>query len=94
MNRTDAFLMIERLRDGLHKLPVDAKVHGFDTVVDMTTDTHRHIDIHLSAPVEWPAVIDGKRFPSWVEKRICVTPWVYAWWAEHFEEEDDDGTNS
>ncbi len=47
-------------------------------------------DIHLTKPVAWAEVRDGKEYESWAEKQITVTPFVTAWWGVDV----DHGTDS
>lgn len=79
MNKTDALLWTARLHEAIRLLPDDAQIWGFAMHFDPKIGEHR-IDIHLTAPVKWAAVFDGKQFDGWREKRICITPFVYAWW--------------
>ena len=89
MNKTDALLWTQRLHEAIRKLPDDARIHAFETRYE--SDLGLRIEIHLSAPIEWPAVFDGKEFGYWIEKRIVLTPFAFAWWAVD-KEDGDDGT--
>ena len=87
MNKTDALLRVQRLHEAIRLLPDGASIHGFDTRYEGNEGPY--IEIHLSAPVKWPAVFSGRQFSGWIEKRIAVTPFAFAWWAEDREAEDD-----
>ena len=87
MNRTESLLFVERLREGLRLLPDDTKIFAWEFCHD--TD-QPYVNIHLAEPIEWPAVFDGKRFSGWTEKRICITPFCFAWWADYSEAKGND----
>lgn len=81
MNKTDALLWAERLREGIRLLPDCVKVYGFDYSYDSSFGNYT-LRIQVEGPVEWPAVFDGMQFPTWIEKKIALTPHVMAWWSE------------
>lgn len=91
MDKTDALLCVERIREALRALPDDMDTFGWATGYD--NDRGAVVtELHLTKAVEWPAVFDGKRYDGWQEKRIAITPWVYGWWADR--SVNDDGTDS
>lgn len=81
MTKTDALLHIERIREAIRALPDDAQVFGWSTCPSTERD-EVITEMHLTKPVKWSAVFDGKRYDGWQEKRIAVTPWVFGWWAD------------
>lgn len=89
MDKVDALLWTQRLHEAIRTLPDDARIYGYELIYDNNAGG-LHIEIHLTAPINWSAVFDGKHFSSWIEKRIAVTPFAFAWWAEIREDEDAD----
>ena len=90
INKTEALLWTQRLHEAIRALPDSVEIYGCET----RYDPEFRLEIHLSAPVEWPAVFDGRVYDGWKEKRIAVTPFAAAWWAEYKEADDDDGKHS
>lgn len=79
MNKTDALLSIERIREAIRLLPDDADIFGFENCYD--SDCREHMtDIHLIKPVKWPEVLDGREYRDWASKIIQITPFVRGWW--------------
>ena len=89
MNKVDTILTIERIREAVRMLPESANVFGWTTGPNYDSGAPV-TELHLTASVEWPAVFDGKHYDGWTEKRICITPFVYAWWAERTEATNGD----
>ena len=89
MNKSDYILMLERVREGIRKLPEGADIYSVGYAYE-PMHGKPIANIHLSSPVEWAAVFDGKDFTDWVEKRICLLPDVYGWWADYKRGDDDE----
>lgn len=81
MNKVDSILWVERLREALRKLPEDAQVFAWDLRWSDEHPDGKVISIHLSAPIKWTAIFDGRDYGTWTEKRIAVTPHAVAWWS-------------
>ena len=87
MSKSDAILWVERLRDGIRRLPEDAKIFSFELTHAKTGEYM--LAIQRNAPVKWPQVIRGELYGNWTECRIQLTPYAFAWWADHGEEDKD-----
>ena len=88
MNKTETLLYIERLREGIRKLPEDAEIYGFDYCYHGDYKK-KMASIHLMRPLEGVAAVPSTRYSGWHEMRLQLLPDVYAWWAET---EESDGT--
>ena len=89
MNKTDALLCIERIREAVRALPDDADIFGFENCYN--SDFRENMtEIHLCKPVKWADVRDGREYRDWASKIIQITPFVKAWWGVDV----DHGTDS
>lgn len=89
MNKTDALLCIERIREAIRLLPDDVSIYGWQTGYNFD---HGSVmtEIHLCKPVKWADVRDGREYRDWASKIIQITPFATAWWSV----EVDHGTDS
>jgi len=86
MNKLKSMDWAAKLIDAINKLPENADIHGFSLILNTDTKPyHMDLSIHLSGPVDMPAVI-AKRYSGWHEARVYTMPDVYAWWAEDNDE--------
>ena len=87
MDKLEAMAWTAKLANSIAKLPDDVEIHGFDSRINLDSKPHfsNVISIHLSKPIDCPAVFIGNRYSGWHEKRTYLDRDVYAWWSEQEE---------